>query len=326
MLIILTTAAVLIFWNAFTKAEHVLADRIKAREFILARAGALAIGDFFDTRKIKLLILADLPEIKSLDQEKGRATTQKFIQEMKDRPLTSLGTTDKNGKIVWSENPQQQKVVEGVDLSDRDYFLWAKNQKKPGNVYIAQPVIARTGPAKDTWIIIMATPLFNQNQFNGILYAVISTKDLVEKYVTPLTVSPFSAQLILTEEGNVVASTVAENTNLNIFQKNPDLADDFKNNKNGSAIAELSLAKDNPAKSIFGYAPIKTGNQSWFLLVSVPYGEVYTQMNPFSEAQNESLALLFIGLISIILFHIITIRVAESNGFRDGYSEAKKIT
>jgi hypothetical protein len=321
MLIILTTAAVLIFWDAFTKAEKVLAGRIETREFILARAGASAISDFFETRKTKLLILADLPEIKSIDSAKGRATTQKFAQEMKERPITSLGVVDENGIIIWSENPQQEKVVEGVDLSDRDYFIWAKNQKKPGSVYVSKPVTARTGPAKGSWIITMVTPLFNNNQFNGALYAVITTKDLMEKYVTPLTVSPFSAQMILTEDGGVVASTIAESTKTNIFKINPGLNNNFLNDRDGSLVAELNLVENKPIKTILGYAPIKIDNQAWFLLVSVPYSEVYAQMNPFSEAQNESLILLFVGLITITLFSVVTVRVAERQGYRRGYSD-----
>jgi hypothetical protein len=329
ILIILTTIAVFIFWSAFTKAEQVLTERIKLREFILARAGALAISDFFDSRKTKLLILADLPEIKTIDLVKGRATTQKFVQDMKERPITSLGVVDKNGIIIWSENPQQEKVVEGVDLSDRDYFLWAKNQKKPGSVYFSKPVVARTGPAKDSWIIVMATPFFSNDQFNGALYAVITTKDLVEKYVTPLTVSPFSIQMILTGDGVVVASTVAENTETNIFQINPRLGNDIIKDQDGGLVAELNLVKNKPVKTIVGYAPIKAANQSWFLMVSVPYSEVREQMNPFSEVQNESLILLFMGLIIMILFYIIAIRVAERQGYRVGYSDgqgkAKKI-
>jgi len=301
ILVIITVIGVLLFWNASKNAEQVLAERAKLREFVLARAGAMAVGDFLETRKMKLLILADLQEIKSIDLVKGRVTTQKFVQEMEDRPITSLGVVNKSGKIVWSVNPQQENVASGTDLSDREYFLWAKNQTQGGGIYISEPVIARTGPAKGTWIIVIATPLFHNNQFNGALYAVITAKDLMENYVTPLTVSSNSSQTLLTKDGVIVASTIPESTGTNFYPDNPSLINNLGKGQAGSMVADLVYSKNKPIKSIIGYASIKIDEKPWFLLVSIPYKEIKDQLNPFLAIQNQGLALLFIGLIVIIL-------------------------
>ncbi|MCL4382410.1 MAG: hypothetical protein M1575_03055 [Patescibacteria group bacterium] len=328
ILVIMTTIGVFLFWNSTKKAEQILSERAKTRELILARAGALAISDFFESRKTKLLLLANIEEIKSLDPVKGRAITQTFVQEMIDRPITSLGVIDKNGKIVWSENPQKQKVGEGTDLSDREYFLWAKSQTQGGKVYVSVPVIARTGPAKGTWIILITTPLFYKNQFNGVLYAVVTTKDLVEKYVKPLTISPYSVQTLLNKGGEIVASSIAGNPGINLLNSNPNLATNLTKEEEGSVITELNYPDDQSYKALIGYAPVKIDQQLWFLLISVPYKEVKDQLNPFSEIQDQGLALLLIGLIVVVLFHVLAARIRERqgyiNGYCDGVEELKK--
>jgi hypothetical protein len=326
ILVIVTTMGILLFWNSTNKAEQILTERVKLREFILARAGALAISDFFEARKTKLLILASSQEIKSNDKEKSLETAQKVIQEMKERPITAIGFLDKEGKIFWSETYPKLPMEEGMDASDRSHFLWAKSQTKEGAVFVSEPVIARTGPSKGSWIVIMATPLFNNNQFNGALYMVITIKDLMDKFVTPLTVSPMSTQMIIDKDGTVVASTIAESTGMNILKDKEtkglsDLAKKTLVDQEGSLVTELTYPGGKPMKIITGYAPIKTEVLSWFLYVSVPYKEVKDQLNPFSTIQNEGLILLFVGLIVLILFDVLIMRIAERQGYRKGYSK-----
>jgi hypothetical protein len=320
ILVILTTIGVLLFWNASKNAEQVLAERAKLREFVLARAGAASIREFFMTKKTRVLMLASMKEIKILDKEKGPEIVKKFIYDIQDQPISAIGVVDKQGKLVWSENPQKQKVEVGLDLSDRAYFQWAKNQIEGGNVYISQPIISRTGSSKGHWIITMATPLFNNNQFNGAVYISTSIDDLIEKFVTPLTISPQSVSTIITGEGMIIGSTIAGSIGLNLLKDNLDLVTGLEKDQDGSGMMELIYPKNKPTKSIIGYASIKIDEKPWFLLVSIPYKEIKDQLNPSLAIQNQGLALLFIGLIAIILFYVITVRIAERQGFRDGYS------
>lgn len=312
MLVILTTIGVLLFWNASKTTEQVLLEKTKTRQSIIANAGSQVIENFFDARKIKLHYLANLEEIKTMDEAKGRKAIREFIDQIKDKPLTSIVRIDKNGKVVWSENKLHQKVEEGVDASDRSYFQWAKNQVVTGDVFLSEPVVARTGLAKGSSVIVMATPVFYKDQFNGVLTMVISTNELTERFIEPLTVSSYSQQLILEKKGKVIASH-------NCRQTAETISTDPFENQNRSLVMDLEL-DGHRQKRIVGYAPIEIDQNYWYLLVTVPYQEVIDQLNPFSQIQNQGLVLLAIALIIIILFNVLIIRIAERQGYRNGYS------
>jgi hypothetical protein len=330
ILVILCTIGALLFLNSTQKAEDILTERVKLREFILARAGSTAISDFFEARKMKLVILASVKEIKTLDVDKSRIIAQKLIEEMKDRPITAIGVLDKKGIFIWSQTRQNQKIDYGADFSDRSYFQWAKNQETEGNVFVSEPMISRTGDAKGTPIVMVATPLFNNNQFNGVLFMVIEIKDLMEKFVTPLTVSPKSIQMIVTGDGLIVASSIEESVGMNISKEEGEKANNIKGlsglvktlsvDQDGSLVTELTYPGGKPVKMILGYSPIKTKEIAWYLWVSVPYTEVIDQLYPFSTTQYEGLILLSIALIVLIIFDILIMRIAERQGYRNGYS------
>lgn len=322
ILVILITIGVLLFWNATKTTEQVLLEKTKLRQSIIANAGSQEIENFFDAQKVKLNYLASLEEVKAAEEVKGRKAIKDFIDQVKDKPLSSIVRIDKNGKVLWSENKQHQKVEEGVDASDRSYFQWAKNQTEEGSVILSEPVVARTGLVKGSLVIVMATPVFYKGQFDGALTMVISTNELTERFIEPLTVSPNSQQLILAKNGQVIASH-------NCSQLLETLSTKPFENQNRSLVMDF-MFNGQSQKRIVGYAPIEVDQNYWYLLVTVPYREVIDQLNPFSQIQNQGLILLAIALIVIILFDVLIMRIAERQGYRKGYSsclnESKKTT
>lgn len=312
LLMIIATVGVLLFWNATKNAEQVLLEKTKLRQSILANAGSQEIENFFDARKVKLHYLANLEEIKTENEVKGRKALKDFIDQVKDKPLTSLVRIDKNGKVLWSENKMHQKVEEGIDASDRSYFQWAKKQTEEGSVILSEPVVARTGLAKGSLVIVMATPVFYKGQFNGVLTMVISTNELTEKFIGPLTVSPDSQQFILEKNGHVIASHTYP-------YASEEISTEPFENQNRSLVMDLTV-NGQKQKRIVGYAPIEIDQNYWYLLVTVPYKEVFDQLNPFSQIQNQGLVLLAIAIIVIILFDVLIMRIAERQGYRNGYS------
>ena len=312
ILVVLTTIGILLFWNASKTTEQVLLEKTKTRQSIIAIAGSQVIENFFEARKVKLHYLANLEEIKTIDEVKGRKAIRDFIDQIKDKPLTSVVRIDKNGKVLWSENKLHQKVEEGIDASDRSYFQWAKSQTEEGLVVLSEPVIARTGIVKGSLVIVMATPVFYKGQFNGVLTMVISTNELTDRFIEPLTVSPGSQQLILEKNGQVIASH-------NCAQNPKKISTESFKEQNGSLVMDLAI-DGQMQKKIVGYAPIEIDQNYWYLLVSAPYEEVANQLYPFFQIQNQGLILLAIALIILILFNVLIIRIAERQGYRSGYS------
>lgn len=329
---ILSTLSILLVWEASQKAEQVLTEKVKTRELIIARAGARALEHFVEERKTKLLILSKNEPIRLGNEVEGRAEIEKFI----DKLDTSIARIDKNGLVSWSENPLHQKVEEGVDVSDRSYFQWAKNQKSgEEEVFVSKPLMARTGINKGKWVIIFAAPLYHQEKFNGVLIMAVSLEELAEEFVVPLTISPESLQMIVTKDGTVVASNLPESLGTNLLQTKKiaqkevqgleELAPSLLNGKEGSLVTEV-VYDQKPIKIVVGYAPVKIGDHSWYLLVEVPYQEVKTSLNPFLDIQNKGLVLLLLGIFFLIAISVFSLHAVARLAYEDGYRKARKST
>lgn len=336
VLVVLLACGILFYWLASARAERVMVERVKVQEQTLARAGALAIDEFFRARKTKLLLLAEFEVIKAGREKEGREKLRLMVEQLKDGPLASVARVSQDGKSLWLDNIKHEKMEEKIDVTDRDYFLWAKEQKKPGGVFVSQPIIARSGPAKGKLVIVMASPVFYQEEFNGLVFISFPLSDLTQKYIAPLPFSPRAKSLVIASDGTIVASTIPEAVGQNALEyakqgEQKGRQEYLAMTKEALAGREGSLLHDyylfapfnKRIKVITAYAPIRFDNQIWSVWVSVPYEEVVELVLPLRANQIEGFLFGLMGVIILVLVFVFGVRVAQKDGFLDGYSRAK---
>lgn len=322
---------IFIYWMSEKRGEAVWADRVKNRALIVARAGAMSISSFLSHRGDKLLIMADVPAIQEEWEEEGRAYLQKMVDQLQDYPLTSIVRVNKEGIVIWSENKYHQSAEEFINVSDRNYFLWAKTQGKPGEIYLGEPIIARTGPSKGEEIIVMATPIFNKGVFNGLLFISAPLDELTTKFVAPLLESsPDARVMIIAGNGNTIASTdqdyLGKDVN-SLFERDEGRMLETFGEKEGVAVGRFFQNPDDSwTKDIVGYAPILRKGGNWSLWVVLPYSDALDLFWPTKINIMTLYLLIFAGGLIVCTAFVLGLRVAQTEGFFDGYFRGKKET
>lgn len=339
-----STAGVIFYWLITGRAEQMAVERVRNQELIITRSGALSIADFFEERKTSLLLLAEIEAVKAGKEEEGRGAIKSLVDQLKDQPFASTVRVSKEGKSLWSENPQHQKVEEGIDVSDRDYFTWAEKQKNPGEIFISQPLIARSGLAKGEWIVVIATPVFYQNEFNGLVLISLPLKDLTEKYVSPLISSPSTHSFIIAQNGTIIVSTIPalkeRNVLSDIQQREWEGKEEFLQmtqealaGKEGSAVVscyQVELPSAKGLKTITAYSPIEIDGSLWSLWISAPYEEAIGPASSLLRLQSLGFAFGAASVLVVALLFVFGVRIAQRdsfiNGFLDGRDGVKSVT
>lgn len=329
-------AAIALFWINEKEGEKQMVERLKSRELVVARAGAMSISDFLESRKEKLLLLSMVESIQAQEEERGREVIRQFIDETKDKPLSGIARVDKEGKIVWSENADRIKVEENVDISDRSYFLWTQKQGKKGEVFISEPMAARSGIYKGKLVVVMATPVFYQDQFNGLVFIAFPVEALTERYVLPLTILSRFESMIIASDETILASSKVEmvgkkvssyldslsQTEREIYRLSLSQAlEDKEGNLVRFSLKETDGRRD---KLITAYSPVKLQGQTWSLWVSTPYEEAATLFFPLRQNLKNLLLFGFSGLVILTFLFIWEIRAAQRDGFLEGFAQGKQ--
>src|SRR3989339_562198 len=177
-----------IFFNK--NSRDLLVEQIQHRQQLSVRAGANSISTLLDTIGKSSVILADKPDQKTLDV---------FTKMWSDTGISGLVVTDKNGIAIKNSNPQGIHDI-GSDLSNRDYFNWALNAKD-GTYKVFAPIVSKLGPTKGKYIITVSSPVFTNDQFNGVLTIAIPFSELIQKYIQNIKVLDSSRVYLFTSKG-----------------------------------------------------------------------------------------------------------------------------
>ncbi len=108
---------------------------------------------------------------------------------------TTIFLTDKNGIVNADLRfPHQQ----GLDLSDRDYFIKAKN----GAVNVSDPIFAK-GNSDHKTIIVFCAPIFEDKAFLGVCGLIFTTEYLADM-ISKTTIGEAGYAYLLNKEGLVL--------------------------------------------------------------------------------------------------------------------------
>jgi hypothetical protein len=172
--------AVAIYFLLGKQAADVLIEQMLHREQTVARSGANSIEVFFNLYGKAVSFLGETPEIINYNTGTGTELTN-FFNRWSNTPVEGIGLTDENGVFVYFANKKNESSI-GIDVSEREYFKWAKSAKR-GDLFVGVPVRAKTGGIEGQYIIPLATPVLDpQGKFKGVLIAGVLTSDLVELY------------------------------------------------------------------------------------------------------------------------------------------------
>lgn len=298
VVVIFLTIAILFYFKVSERTEKLMVERLKVQGSALASFGSLSISDFLKSRETDLLVLSKLEAIRALKEEEGRQAMESTLSQLEEGVVVGgMIRIDKEGKALWVVNLMGIREGEGTSFSDRDYFLWAKKERE-GEVFISRPLISRAGVTKGKWILVMATPVFYQEKFNGVIVLSVPLENFIKKYISPLSFSSEVKAFLTEENGRIIASNQPEATGQNLK--------DYLKEK------EITVS-----------SPIKIGKQTFSLWVSTPYKEIVNLVFPFRKHQLLGFGFGLLVLVILIFVFIFGVRIAQRDGFIDGFRDGR---
>ena len=325
VLVLLVSVAV--YFLMGKQASDALVEQMLHRQQISARAGSRSLGLFFDLFGKSLTGLGARREVTSPGATTNNSLND-FITRWEGTPVAGAIILDTLGKVKYNGSRLGTPDV-GADLSDRDYYFWAKTAKR-GEVFISEPVISRVGASKGHYIVVVATPILAEDSsFEGVLGASVILEELTDQYIDPLKVSE-RTRIYLIDDGSVILSSPVEKL-IGVNYLDYILKSDIPGSKKIYEILKGSLESNDEGKMdialpdetrnglltryLIARAPINVGSEHWTLAIATPASDALEYLTPIYFRQIGIVALAFFG------FLIIAMRIAKVVG----YGEAVKV-
>lgn len=316
LLIFLLGVAFYLALGRVTKSS--VTQELLARQQIIARAGAANLVSFFKFFGDSVAVLSNLSSIERRDVMTTR-DLDAFVEQWRESGLVGgVVLTDKYGVAEFNSNILETHDV-GADLSDRDYFVWAKGETgrglpagRQGEYFIGQPVVSRLGATKDQVIVPVASPVYQRDVFTGVVVAAVQLQPLADRYLELMEVSDRTEVYLVDQSGDLLYSnSTQEVMGSNIFGLlGNNLKSVLSSNKEGTFQNSFLDPKSGKVEEhLIAYSPIDSGDQRWILIMATPIQEVTELAGPIYIRQ---IAILMLVSLTTLLFGIIVARNSQS--------------
>lgn len=337
VLIIFFSVFVLIRDKAEKEVVWTETTRIGTDKQLMAFAGARRMEEFLRRVETDLQILSHTESVVNLSKDQARELFEDAVDRYEDTPLVSFVRVNKDGKVMLSINRQRVRVEEGVDVSDREYFIWAESQTSNDNAFLSDPVIARAGPIKGKKALTITVTVFSGGEFDGLVFASLDLSKLVDDYVTSLVVYAGSDVMLWDEKGTVLVGLIQKDmTDQNIFEvigaRYADRQEEYERQfeevlggRNSWVRLDLYLPDDTRRKGwIVGFESMEFGERSWPLIVMVSEEEVFGRIERFEGYAKYGLLLVGIGVFVVGGLSVLSMRRAQFVWFQRGVERGRK--
>ena len=283
--------------------ESSVTRQLLDRQQTIARAEASNIISYFETFGNSVAVLAQLDSIERRDASTVR-DMDTFVEQRRESGLIrGVILTDKQGVVRFNSNVLGTRDL-GETLADRDYFIWAKDQTGKGKYFISRPVVSRLGATKGQTIVVVASPVYQNGKFAGVVAASVKLAPLAERFFGLMKISEQTEVYLLDGQGDLLYSHSAPDTIgskfAELFPGNQTLSEEIE-----KALSATEEGQLQTKTHLVAYSPIILGTQSWLLIISSPAKEAVALATPFYV---RLLALLILTSFTILLFGVIAIR------------------
>lgn len=316
-----------------------LLDQIQARQLASARAIAQGIDWVMNDMRGELLWLAEDEDIQTNRSSRSQAELVRVMKHLAEkneyvRAVVRLGP---EGEIWWDVNAEGVTFPAESNLSDRDYFLWARDLAKPGDVFLTEPFVAGKKIIKGP-VVLLVTPVFDGDEFNGLIFASIHTETLTRGTLGALLPRGLEAQgAVVSRQGMVIGSTVrADCAGQSISECLPEgvgeadpenFARTFLLPREGSLEHEYYFFADAAGQSrkmTTSFSSTTAPRVNWTVLVSSPVAEVNQYLRFTRLVLGIGMAISVAGLILAVAMVVPWQHAACRRAFVEGFREARK--
>lgn len=320
LFLLFSIIVIFIFFSKISRDS--LLEQVQHRQQLSVRMGSKLVENLLNSVGRSILMISNNPTQKELDL---------FVKNWNSSGIVGISMLDKDGKVVKSSNILNISDL-GQDLSDRDYYKWAsKNVSKTYKVF--DPIVSKRGPSKGTYIIPIATAIFdNAQKFNGVLVSAVPLTSLSKNYLNDIKVITNSQIYLITSEGEII---FADDQSLLGKNYTEILNQDFLGRDKVFSIISQKLKENDESKFslvipnlsnksvlepyLISMAPIATNEQVWKMVAITPQKE----LNKFAyDSLSKQVIIVF---VVAALFVGIALRYSRNSGYHEAVKNEHKI-
>lgn len=330
-ILLVSVGIFLYWWNSFL-VEQVATKANQQKLLVLARDGARMTERALSLFKVELLVLERKEEIKNQDIVGARKFLMEILTSIDIPIVHQMGLISKDGILLVVVNKEGNRENEGNSLADRDYFQWAKTAKE-GEIFLSEPVIARSGSIKGEWAVALATPVIKKDgSFNGCLYVAVSLDDLAINYVDTLKISPETTAYVINKDAVVLGSQNKDLIGVNVrdyaqkekwqgYEIYLSMIKQMVQGEEGSSVYDFPDTDKKVKKWVSSYSPIRIDGSTLMIATAIPFTWAYSLVADFYKAQTVWLAFIIIIGIAISFFWIVGLYLARRDGYNRGLKD-----
>lgn len=333
---ILLVVTSLVFLWAYDRTEDLLVEQMLHRQQLTGRAGAKSLVSIVQMAAASIADLADNTAVKTGSNE-TQAVLDNYIDRWSFNHLSGVTLMDTKGIVTHHASLAGSTAV-GSDVSDRDYFRWAKSANA-GDVYISDPIISRFGQSQDNTILVYSTPIVVDGEFSGSISSAYILTRLANDYLEPLRATHNTRIQLINEQGTLIYSSYPNLIGENMFEQIANNATEsnieFSNalrsviENRGEKKFNVVLstpATEKPEQTLIAITPVRyldnmddNGGRYWYLALATTADDAHIFMGQFLESSTALIVITVVIVLVLTLLIIVLVRVAQRDAYLEGF-------
>ncbi len=291
-------------------------DQYNRQQYLVAEMASHSLNELFATYNRNLNLVVSLFEGKKVDQKRAeeiKGSLSKIYGSLVDTPVIDLVVYDSKGTAVAIE-PNDPYTM-GRSYAWREYYRWARENRKPGLMYVSPFMQMEGGRNRGGKGIIVAEGIYgSQGEFHGVVICSLNFDELARKHILSIRIGKHghawlvdsTTRTILVDPNGKVAG---QNFDKLLSRKWPRLyalLASAEDGKPGSSWYDYE-DPDDPhliVRKQVSYHPVRLDNRLWILGVSTPERDVEALLSPFlrrQDAISTTLLVTILGVAALLL-------------------------
>ena len=311
-LFIILLAAFFYFFLIWRVSSTLVEQTLRKQE-LAAKAGSKSINIFVKNLGFQTSIFATRMSIISPNTQDTPQALKNLVEGMSTTPMTGVILTDSRGIVLYGyEKPGS--FAGGMDISDREYFKWAKGASE-GEIYVSAPINSRLGFSEGRYIVPLATPVIKEGKFNGVLVTAFFIDEITTQYLDELKIRDNTRIYLIDKEGVIISSPtealLGQNyldyiKNSNIDGSN-EIYETLSSALASDTAGQIHISLPDETKSgtltrfLIGYAPVELDNSRWVLAIATPVSDALASLTPLYFRD--------LGIIGLVVLVMVTLAV-----------------
>ncbi len=295
----------LVYYLPYSEVKRRSRESMYTQEFLLASQTSRGIEKFFDHYSRSLNFLSGEQGIVDFD-ERGKQVLQRFYKNNAGE-ISAITRIDPDGRIICTVPFNEEAIGRDVSYQEHNSRILKTHEPVSSDVFTA---------VQGYRSVAYIYPIFKDGNFVGSLGLLIPFDHLARKYLEDLRIGREGYTWMMSKRGIQLFSPIPGHTGINVresFSDYPEILsilDDMVSGRRENAVIEYRPGGVNSTelvKYLSTCVPVNLPDNTWYLLVMVPEGQVLETMEEFRKKWIAVSGLL-VSLGLIVSFYLVKAR------------------